>query len=126
MYGDNLSVPGCYHWFWYDTAGTIAWENVLLNVPDHWANSDASCAEIAFVNVGGNGNHIWIDNLIVEGVIYCSADLNNDSNITVADLLLVLSQFGCSINCENTDVDGDGLTTVSDLLEILSVFGLIC
>ncbi len=125
-YGDNLSVPGCYTWFWYDTGGLIAWENVLVNVPDYWSNSDASCAEIAFVNVGGYGNHIWVDNFIVEGAINCSADLNNDDSITVADLLLVLSEFGCIVNCENTDVNGDGLTTVSDLLEILSVFGTIC
>jgi hypothetical protein len=125
-YGDYLSVPGCYTWFWYDTVGSIAWENVLLNVPDYWANSDTSCAEIAFVNVGGYGNHIWIDNVVVEGTIDCSADLNNDNSITVSDLLLVLSEFGCVISCEGTDVNGDGLTTVSDLLEILSVFGTIC
>jgi PKD repeat protein len=125
-YGDYLSVPGCYTWFWYDTGGSIAWENALVNVPDYWANSDASCAEIAFVNVGGYGNHIWIDNVVVEGTIDCSADLNNDNSITVADLLLVLSEFGCVISCEGTDVNGDSLTTVSDLLEILSVFGTIC
>jgi hypothetical protein len=125
-YGDYLSVPGCYTWFWYDTGGSIAWENVLINVPDYWANSDASCAEIAFVNVGGYGNHIWIDNFLVEGTIDCSADLNNDNSITVSDLLLVLSEFGCLISCEDTDVNGDGLTSVSDLLEILSVFGTIC
>lgn len=125
-YGDYLSVPSCYTWFWYDTGGSIAWENALVNVPDYWANSDASCAEIAFVNVGGYGNHIWIDNVVVEGTIDCSADLNNDNSITVADLLLVLSEFGCVISCEGTDVNGDSLTTVSDLLEILSVFGTIC
>ena len=59
-------------------------------------------------------------------VLDCSADLNGDSSITVADLLLVLSDFGCIENCDSTDVNGDGLTTVADLLELLSVFGTIC
>jgi len=56
----------------------------------------------------------------------CFGDLNNDNSITVSDLLLVLSEFGCVINCEDTDVNNDNLTTVSDLLAILSVFGTIC
>ena len=33
--------------------------------PDHWSSSSATCGEIAFVNVGGYGNHIWIDNVTV-------------------------------------------------------------
>ena len=56
----------------------------------------------------------------------CFADLNNDNSITVTDLLLVLSEFGCIVNCENTDVNNDNVTTVADLLAILSVFGTIC
>jgi hypothetical protein len=59
-------------------------------------------------------------------IIDCSADLNGDNSITVADLLLVLSEFGCIENCDATDVNGDGVTTVADLLELLSVFGTIC
>ena len=56
---------------------------------------------------------------VVEG------DLNSDSSVTVADLLLILSEFGCTSGC-TTDINGDGLTTVSDLLELLSVFGTAC
>ena len=59
-------------------------------------------------------------------IIDCSADLNGDNSITVADLLLVLSEFGCIESCDATDVNGDGVTTVADLLELLSVFGTIC
>lgn len=64
-YGADLSVPDCYTWFWYDTVGEVAWENIILDVPSHWAASGASCAEIAFVNVGDYGNHIWIDNVLI-------------------------------------------------------------
>jgi hypothetical protein len=59
-------------------------------------------------------------------IIDCSADLNGDNSITVSDLLLVLSDFGCIESCDSTDVNGDGITTVADLLELLSLFGTIC
>ena len=58
-------------------------------------------------------------------IVDCFGDLNNDSSVTVADLLLILSEFGCTSGC-TTDINGDGLTTVSDLLELLSVFGTAC
>jgi hypothetical protein len=73
----------------------------------------------------GSGNNT-IDFGFFNPNAYCFGDLNNDNSITVSDLLLVLSEFGCVINCEDTDVNNDNLTTVSDLLAILSVFGTIC
>jgi hypothetical protein len=42
---------------------------VTLDVPSHWGTSGATCAEIAFVNVGGYGNHTWIDNVMVGEVV---------------------------------------------------------
>ena len=68
-YGADLSVEGCYTWFWYDTEGETVWETVTLETPDHWGSSSATCGEIAFVNVGGYGNHIWIDNVTVGEVV---------------------------------------------------------
>ena len=55
----------------------------------------------------------------------CPTDLNGDGNITVADVLAILSEFGCSLNC-SFDVDGDNAITVSDVLVILSTFGEQC
>ena len=55
----------------------------------------------------------------------CPTDLNGDGNITVADVLAILSEFGCSLNC-SFDVDGDNAITVSDVLLILSTFGEFC
>ena len=55
----------------------------------------------------------------------CSEDLNSDGSVSVADLLLVLSEFGCSSSCAN-DINLDGYVTVEDLLLVLSVFGDIC
>ena len=55
----------------------------------------------------------------------CPTDLNGDGNITVADVLAILSEFGCNVNCLY-DVDGDNAITVSDVLLILSTFGELC
>ncbi len=51
--------------------------------------------------------------------------MNGDGAITVADILLILSDFGCTTGC-SADVDGDGSVTVSDVLVVLSLFGNPC
>jgi hypothetical protein len=45
--------------------------------------------------------------------------------ITVADVLLVLSEFGCVSGC-TADVDGDTYVNVSDILLLLAAFGTAC
>jgi len=55
----------------------------------------------------------------------CPADIVADDLITVADVLEILGQFGCDVNCF-ADVDADGAVTVSDVLSVLSVFGEPC
>jgi choice-of-anchor B domain-containing protein len=55
----------------------------------------------------------------------CPNDVNGDGSITVADLLIVLSEFGCTSDC-TADVDGDGAVTVADVLLVLSAFGSLC
>ncbi|MDG2209455.1 MAG: hypothetical protein P8K81_05630, partial [Flavobacteriales bacterium] len=57
----------------------------------------------------------------------CPGDLNGDGFVTVADVLILLSGFGCVAPPEcASDATGDGFTNVSDLLFILSVFGNAC
>ncbi|HIO16385.1 MAG TPA: choice-of-anchor B family protein [Flavobacteriales bacterium] len=79
---------------------------------------------------GAPGTGEGIDNNcddIIDGgeILPCPADLNGDGVITVADILLVLSEFGCSTAC-TADVNGDGSVTVADVLVILSLFGNPC
>jgi hypothetical protein len=45
--------------------------------------------------------------------------------ITVADVLLVLSEFGCLAGC-TADVDGDTYVNVADILLLLAAFGTAC
>ena len=55
----------------------------------------------------------------------CPEDVNGDGFVSVADVLQVLSEFGCSASCTN-DVNGDGAVTVADVLAVLSAFGSNC
>ena len=55
----------------------------------------------------------------------CPEDLNNDGLISVADILALLADFGCTSGCE-ADLNGDGATNVNDILQILAAFGGQC
>jgi photosystem II stability/assembly factor-like uncharacterized protein len=58
--GSELAVDGNYTWFWYDLGGAIAWRTDTVNLE---ALAGASCVTLAFANLGGYGNHIWVDNV---------------------------------------------------------------
>ena len=55
----------------------------------------------------------------------CTEDIDGDGVITTSDVILMLTEFGCSANCA-FDLDGDGTVGVSDVLSVLSQFGEIC
>ena len=55
----------------------------------------------------------------------CPGDWNNDGIISVSDMLLVLSEFGCDEGC-NYDMSDDGSVTTSDILQMLALFGSSC
>ena len=60
-----------------------------------------------------------------EEEILCPEDVNGDGAISVADVLALLSSFGCLESCQY-DVDGDGAISVADVLLVLSAFGQSC
>jgi photosystem II stability/assembly factor-like uncharacterized protein len=62
--GTELAVVDNYVWFWYDQEGTLLWREETVDLS---ALSGESCVTLAFANIGGNGNHIWIDNVNLEG-----------------------------------------------------------
>ena len=55
----------------------------------------------------------------------CPADFNADLLVSVADLLIMISEFSCTSNCE-TDLSGDGSVNVDDLLAFLVLFSSTC
>lgn len=56
----------------------------------------------------------------------CSGDLDNDGFISVTDVLIFLSDYGCETPVCIGDINGDDNTNVSDLLVLLSQFSEIC
>ncbi|MDA0945684.1 MAG: S8 family serine peptidase [Bacteroidetes bacterium] len=55
----------------------------------------------------------------------CPWDLNQDGVVSVADILLLLGDFGCQSDC-STDINVDGVVSVADILVLLSHFGEAC
>jgi beta-glucanase (GH16 family) len=55
----------------------------------------------------------------------CSEDVDNDGLVTVVDILLVLTEYGCANECLH-DINIDGVINVSDILMILAAFGTEC
>ncbi|GMU83659.1 MAG: hypothetical protein AMXMBFR47_35290 [Planctomycetota bacterium] len=56
----------------------------------------------------------------------CLGDLDNDGDRDIADLAILLSQFGSSGGSFTGDIDGDGDVDIGDLAQLLSVFGVPC
>jgi hypothetical protein len=52
----------------------------------------------------------------------CPADLNGDGNVSVEDLLILITSWGPCAGCP-ADLDGDGLVGVLDLLALVANFG---
>ena len=55
----------------------------------------------------------------------CPEDVNGDGVISVADILVLLGEFGCSTGC-SVDINGDDATNVQDILLLLAAFGSTC
>ncbi|MFT4780008.1 MAG: hypothetical protein ACI923_002551 [Flavobacteriales bacterium] len=55
----------------------------------------------------------------------CAGDFNGDGFRNVADILILLGDFGCIGSCA-ADMSGDGFVNSSDVLDFLSVFGIDC
>jgi choice-of-anchor B domain-containing protein len=61
----------------------------------------------------------------VEPELGCPADYNSDGEVSVADLLILISEFGCFSGC-TTDLTGDGSVSVDDLMMFLIAFVTGC
>ncbi|MFG0292801.1 MAG: hypothetical protein ACF8MJ_06555 [Phycisphaerales bacterium JB050] len=79
-------------------------------------------------SLGGNGSSrvYGIDNWAVEIVAVCGldGDVNNDGSVDLADLNLVLANFGQA--SEAGDTNGDGTVDLADLNAVLAAFGTVC
>ena len=87
----------------------------------NWTAGDLTNSGILVKDIIEN----WNSNCNYSSVVACFGDLNDDSSVTVTDLLLILSEFDCMSGC-TTDINNDGVTSTDDLLELLSVYGATC
>ena len=55
----------------------------------------------------------------------CPEDLDNDGLVNVNDILLLLGEFGCAVDC-TFDLNGVAGVDVADFLILLGAFGLPC
>jgi PKD repeat protein len=62
MYDPELDVPGTDIWWWYNAGSTLVWENVQVGLTQL---ADEECVEFAIENIGGYGNHTWVDNISI-------------------------------------------------------------
>ena len=60
-----------------------------------------------------------------DGAEACPEDLPMDGLVSVDDILMMLSDFGCLEDCA-ADVDLDNAVTIADLLLLLTKFGEGC
>ncbi len=99
--------------------------------PFGFVSNNEDCNDTSeYVFPGAAGTSEGLDNNCngaVEGdeLALCPGDFNLDGAITIADLLSVLSDFGCVLSC-TSDFNGDGVVSIGDLLGFLGVFGEDC
>ena len=96
-----------------------------------YAFNDADCDDAnANVYLDASPTGEGVDNncdgvLSPDEMVPCPGDLNLDTQVSVADVLVMLSDFGCISACES-DLTSDGSVGVEDLLALLAYFGTQC
>ena len=110
----------------YDAGATIDDGSCLvLDVCGVCGGDNSTCTGCTDPEADNYDPNALVDDGSCEFAPDCPEDLNNDGQITVADILELLADFGCTSNCD-ADLNGDGATNVNDILQILAAFGSDC
>ena len=110
----------------YDASATVDDGTCLqLDACGVCGGDDSSCSGCTNPEAENFDPAAIVDDGSCEFAPNCPEDLNNDGQITVADILELLADFGCTSEC-GADLNGDGATNVNDILQILAAFGTDC
>ena len=84
----------------------------------------------ATVFPGAPGTNQGVDNncntvIDPEEIAVCACDLNDDGFVDISDLLVLISQFGCSAECSG-DLSADGIVGSSDVAIFMGCYMVNC
>jgi len=103
--GDNSQNSiHTYDWIVPDTPSDTVWVRVVMDNTNGFYD-DTNDAPFSIISTPA-----------------CVGDINNDSTVSVSDLLAVIDAWGQTNS--PADVTGDGVVNVSDLLEVVGNWGL--
>jgi len=117
-----------------DGYGAVQMGSTCLSVPPAGTTFEGGDCNDANSTMypGAPATGIGVDNdcngvvdLDEEAPATCPEDVNQDGSVTVADVLAVLAEFGCTSSC-TADVDSDGNVNVADILALLAAYGGDC
>jgi hypothetical protein len=114
----------------WNSGGTLTVDNLFITGRS-LDDANEFVVAIAFdqeVATWGNSGSIIVDNVYLGPPASCPGDLDGNLQVNIADLALLLSNFGTLSGAapEDGDLTGDGAVTLADLALILSVFGTSC
>src|SRR6266576_3699673 len=64
-----------------------------------------------------------IEALEVRQLLSLTGDLNGDGSVSIADFIILASNFNSPGDWSKGDLNGDGLVTISDFIDLASNFG---
>lgn len=60
VYDPELNVEGTFIWWWDTENSDVVWRNESIDLS---SLTDEDCVQFAIENIGGYGNHTWVDNI---------------------------------------------------------------
>lgn len=125
--GDTLVTSwclpeGCYTLTWNDKGGDGFSGNHCQGAGGFRLQSGSG--ELHHVSEGQDfGDTFSVD--FCTGTATCHADYNGDGVRNVSDFLILMADFGCTLNC-SADNSNDGVVNVIDVMNFLTLYSLDC
>jgi hypothetical protein len=114
-------------------ASSTGWTEVSVNVADYVAPTGQVVVRFSVAdNPNGSITEAAVDAIDISGftcqIVPCPGDLDGDQTISLADVSILLANFGTTsgATAEDGDLDGDGDVDLTDLSVMLSTFGTTC